>query len=56
MDAEKLATVILEPAMGLIADMRTRARRLEVKADAERVEMVRETLGETWRVVEDRGV
>ena len=54
-DAEKLATVILEPAMGLIADMRTRAQRLEVKADAERVEMVRETLGETWRVVEDRG-
>jgi hypothetical protein len=55
-DAEKLAAVVLEPAMGLIADMRARAQRLEVEADAEIVEMVRETLGESWRVVEERGV
>jgi hypothetical protein len=55
-DAEKVATVILEPAMGQIEDMRTRAERLGVEADAERVEMVRETLGESWRVVVERGV
>jgi hypothetical protein len=55
-DAEKVATVILEPAMGLIADMRMRAQRLEVEADAEVVEIVRKTLGESWRVVEERGV
>jgi hypothetical protein len=54
--AEKVAAVILEPAMGRIADMRARAERLEVEADAEIVEMVRETLGESWRVVEERGV
>src|SRR5215218_2664645 len=55
-DAEKVATVILEPAMGLIADMRTRAQRLGVEADAEIVEEMRKTLGGTWRVVEERGV
>src|SRR5215211_4246585 len=55
-DAEKVATVVLEPAMGLIADMRTRAQRLGVEADAEIVEEMRKTLGGTWRVVEERGV
>jgi hypothetical protein len=55
-DAEKVATVVLEPTMDLIADMRARAERLGVEADAEIVEMVRETLGESWRVVEERGV
>jgi hypothetical protein len=42
--------------MGRIADMRARAERLEVEADAEIVEMVGKTLGESWRVVEERGV
>ena len=55
-DAEKVAAVILEPAMGLIADMKARAQRLGVEADAEKVEEIRQTLGETWRVVEERGV
>ena len=55
-DAEKVAAVFLEPAMGLIADMKARAERLGVEADAERVEMVRETLGESWSVVVERGV
>jgi len=54
--AEKVATVILEPAMGRIADMRARAERLGVEADAEIVEEMRKTLGESWRVVEERGV
>jgi|SRR5215208_1021214 len=55
-DAEQVAMVILEPAMGLIADMRMRAQRLGVEADVQIVEEVRGTLGETWRVVEERGV
>src|SRR5215213_2896643 len=55
-DAEKVAAVILEPAMGRIADMRARAQRLGVKEDAQIVEEVRQTLGESWRVVEERGV
>jgi hypothetical protein len=54
-DAEKVAAVILEPAMGQIEDMKARAQRLEVEADAQIVEEVRGTLGETWRVVEERG-
>jgi len=54
-DAEKVAAVFLEPAMGRIAEMRARAEWLGVEADAEIVEEVRETLGESWRVVEERG-
>jgi hypothetical protein len=54
--AEKVAAVILEPAMGRIADMRARAQRLGVKEDAQIVEEVRQTLGESWRVVVERGV
>jgi hypothetical protein len=54
--AEKVAAVILEPAMGRIADMRVRAQRLGVKEDAQIVEEVRQTLGESWRVVVERGV
>jgi hypothetical protein len=55
-EAEKVAAVFLEPAMGQIADMKARAERMGVEADAERVEMVRETLRESWRVVVERGV
>lgn len=54
--AEQVATVILEPAMGRIADMKARAEGLGVEADAEIVEEIRQTLGETWHVVEERGV
>jgi hypothetical protein len=54
--AEKVAAMILEPAMGRLADMRARAERLGVEADAEIVEEMRQTLGETWHVVEERGV
>jgi hypothetical protein len=55
-DAEKVAAVILEPAMDLIADMKARAERLGVEVDAEIVEEMRKTLAETWHVVEERGV
>ena len=55
-DAEKIAAVFLQPAMGLIADMKARAQRLGVEADAESVGEIRQTLGESWRVVEERGV
>jgi hypothetical protein len=54
--AEQVATVILEPAMGLIADMKARAERLGVEADAQIVEEIRQALAETWHVVEERGV
>jgi hypothetical protein len=54
--AEKVAAVVVEPAMGLIADMKARAEQLGVEADAQIVEEMRQTLGETWRVVEQRGV
>jgi hypothetical protein len=54
--AEKVAAVFLEPAMDRIANMRARAERLGVEADAEIVEQMRKTLGESWRVVEERGV
>jgi len=54
--AEKVAAVVVEPVMGLIADMKARAERLGVEADAQIVEEMSQTLGETWRVVEERGV
>jgi hypothetical protein len=53
--AEEIATVVLEPVMGRIKDMRLRAERLGVKADAELIEEMREKLAEAWRVVEERG-
>lgn len=54
--AEKIASVVLEPVMGRIEDMKLRAERLGVEADVETVEEMRETLAETWRIVEARGV
>jgi hypothetical protein len=53
--AEKIATVVLEPVMGRIAEMKLRAERLGVEADAALVEEMREKLGEAWRVVGERG-
>jgi hypothetical protein len=54
--AQKIASVVLEPAMGRIEDMKVRAERLGVEADAETVEEMSEKLGEAWRVAEERGV
>ena len=53
---EKVATVVLEPAMGRIKDAELRAERLGVEADAQTVEEMREKLAEAWRIVEERGV
>jgi hypothetical protein len=53
--AEKIATVVLEPVMGCIEDMKARAERLGVEAEAELVEQMREGLEEAWRTVEARG-
>ena len=53
--AEKLAAVVLEPVVERIGDMRARAERLGVEVDAELVEEMRQKLGETWRMVEERG-
>jgi hypothetical protein len=54
--AEKLASVVLAPVADRIGDMRLRAERLGVEADAELVEEIRVELGEAWRTVEKRGV
>ena len=54
--AEKIATVVLEPVMGRIEDMKLRAERLGVEADAALVEEMREKLGEVWRAVGEQGV
>jgi hypothetical protein len=53
--AEELAAVVLEPVVDRIGDMRARAERLGVEADADLVEQVREGLAEAWRTVEARG-
>ena len=55
-DAEKIAAVVLEPVMGRIRDMRLRAERLGVEADAPTVEEMRKNLAESWHMVEARGV
>jgi hypothetical protein len=51
-----LAAVVLEPVVDRIEDMKLRAERLGVEADEALVHEIRETLGATWRVVEERGV
>jgi hypothetical protein len=53
--AEKIATVVLEPVMGRIGDMKARAERLGVEPDADLVEQMREGLAEAWDIVQARG-
>ena len=53
--AEKIATVVLQPVMGRIEDMKERAKRLGVEPDADLVEQMREGLAEAWRTMEARG-
>jgi hypothetical protein len=53
--AEKIATVVLEPVMSRIEDVKARAERLGVEAEAELAGRVREGLAEAWRTVEARG-
>jgi hypothetical protein len=53
--AEKLAAVILAPVFDQIEDLKVRAERLGVEADAGLVEQIRESLAETWHIVEARG-
>jgi hypothetical protein len=53
--AEKIAAVVLEPVVGGIEDMKSRAGRLGVEAEAELVGQVREGLAEAWRTLEARG-
>jgi hypothetical protein len=54
--AEKIAAVVLEPVMGRKEDMKVRAERLGVETDEDTVEEMRESLAESWRVIEERGV
>jgi hypothetical protein len=48
--------VVLEPLADRIEHLKRRAERLELKAEAETVEEIKEGLAESWRVVEERGV
>jgi hypothetical protein len=54
--AEKVVAVVLEPVVDRIEDLKDRAERLELEPNAETVEEIRESLGENWRTVEERGV
>ena len=54
--AEKLASVVLAPLIEQIEDMKVRAERLGVEAEAGIVEQIREALAETWHIVESRGI
>jgi hypothetical protein len=54
--AEKVVAVVLEPVADRIEDLKDRARSLELEANAETVEEIREGLAENWRVVEKRGI
>jgi hypothetical protein len=53
--AERLAVVVMAPLLEQIEEMKIRAERLGVEADAHVVEQVREGLTETWQIVEARG-
>jgi hypothetical protein len=53
--AEKLAAVVLAPLVEQIEDMKGRAKRLGVEAEAGLVEQVRQGLAKTWRIVVARG-
>jgi hypothetical protein len=54
--AEKVIAVVLEPVVDRIENLKSLAKRLELEADTETVELIREGLRESWRVVEKRGV
>jgi len=54
--AESVVAVVLEPVADRIEDLKARAGRLELEADAETLEEIREGLAESWRVIEERGV
>jgi hypothetical protein len=53
--AEELAAVVLAPVVGRIEEMKARAERLGVEAEAELVDEMREGLAEAWRTVQARG-
>jgi hypothetical protein len=54
--AETVVAVVLEPVADQIERLKSLAERLELEADAETVEQIREGLRESWRVVEERGI
>jgi hypothetical protein len=59
--AEKILVATLqdgpgEEALGRVEGLKDRAERLSLEPDEERVEEIRESLAEAWRVVEERGV
>ncbi len=56
LEAEDVLKVIAEPGVERVENLRALAERLELEADSEIVEMIREGLGESWRVVCEGGL
>lgn len=54
LDALKVLTVVLEPAVPRITDLEATAERLDLEPEAEKVEEIREGLTQSWRSVEGR--
>ncbi len=54
--AEKVAAAVLAPLVETIEDLRRRAETLDVEADAEVVEELRDGLAEAWRTAERQGI
>jgi hypothetical protein len=54
--AEKVIAVVVDPAVERIENLKSLAEHLELEADTETVEEIRDGLRESWRVVEKRGV
>ena len=54
LEAGKVLAVVLEPAAGRIEDLEATAERLDLGADAEKVEEIREGLSGAWDSVGGR--
>jgi hypothetical protein len=56
LEAEDVLKVVAEPGVERVETLRALAERLQIEADSEIVETIREGLAESWRVVCERGV
>ena len=54
LEAGKVLAVVLEPAVGRVEDFEATAERLDLEADAEKVEEIRGGLSGAWDSVEGR--
>jgi hypothetical protein len=56
LEAEDVLKVVAEPGVERVENLKALAERLQLEADSEIVGTIREGLGESWRVVCERGV